>query len=79
MPENSSNDEPNVVELRGEFITLAQALKVAGLVGTGGHAKVMVREGEVTVNSAVEKQPGKKLRAGDRFAVAGGPEWTIQG
>ena len=63
--------------LRGDHITLAQALKVAGLADTGGQAKVRVREGEVTVNGAVERQPGRKLRAGDRFGIAGGPEWTI--
>ena len=71
--------ETQVIALRGEFITLAQALKVAGMAGTGGHAKILVHNGQVTVNEAVELQPGKKLRAGDRFAVDGGPVWTIQG
>ena len=65
--------------LRGEYITLAQALKVAGLADTGGQAKILVREGDVKVNGVVEKQPGRKLRAGDRFALAGGPEWTVTG
>jgi ribosome-associated protein len=63
--------------LRGEHITLAHALKAAGLAGSGGQAKFLVRSGGVTVNRAAETQPGRKLRAGDRFGIAGGPEWTI--
>ena len=63
--------------LRGEYITLAHALKAAGLAGTGGQAKLLVREGQVTVNGEPATQPGRKLRAGDRFGMVGGPEWTI--
>ena len=63
--------------LHGDHITLAQALKAAGLAGTGGQAKHLVRAGGVTVNGAPERQPGRKLRAGDHFGIAGGPEWTI--
>jgi ribosome-associated protein len=63
--------------LQGDHITLAQALKAAGLAGSGGQAKHLVRGGTVTVNGTVEIQPGRKLVAGDRFAVAGGDEWSI--
>ena len=63
--------------LRGEYITLAHATKAAGLADTGGQAKLLVREGLVTVNGEPATQPGRKLRAGDRFGRAGGPEWTI--
>jgi ribosome-associated protein len=71
--------EPTSIPLRGDHITLAQAVKVAGLAGTGGQAKVMVREGAFTVNGEVATQPGRKLRAGDRFGLQGGAEWTITG
>ncbi len=64
--------------LRGDHITLAQALKAAGLADSGGQAKHLVRGGTVTVNGAVETHPGRKLVAGDRFAVAGGAEWAVQ-
>jgi ribosome-associated protein len=63
--------------LRGEHITLAHAVKAVGLADTGGQAKYLVRGGSVTVNGASATQPGRKLRAGDRFGIAGGPEWTI--
>jgi ribosome-associated protein len=66
------------VRLRGEYITLAQAVKVVGLADTGGQAKFLVRQGELCVNGQLEKQPGRKLRAGDRFSTPDGREWTIQ-
>lgn len=69
--------ESNTLALRGEYITLAQALKVVGLVGTGGQAKLLIREGLFLVNGRPEKQPGKKLRAGDRFGTAEGREWVV--
>jgi ribosome-associated protein len=67
----------DTIQLRGDYITLAQALKAAGLVGSGAEAKHLVREGEVTVNGEAVTQPGRKLRTGDRFQLAGGSEWTI--
>lgn len=73
----SNEPSANTISLRGDYITLAQALKVAGLTGTGGQAKVLVRLGEFTVNGIPETQPGRKLRAGDRFGPVGGEEWTI--
>jgi ribosome-associated protein len=63
--------------LRGEHITLAQAVKAAGLADTGGQAKHLVRSGAVHVNGAVESQPGRKLRAGDRFRMGDGEEWLV--
>jgi ribosome-associated protein len=63
--------------LRGEYITLAHAIKAVGLADTGGQAKLLVREGQVLVNGELATQPGRKLRAGDRFGMTGGPEWTI--
>jgi len=44
---------------------LGQALKAAGLVGTGGEAKVLIQAGEVSVNGEVETQRGRKLEEGD--------------
>ena len=44
--------------LRGEPITLAQAVKLAGLADTGGQAKLLVRAGQVRVNGSLEERPG---------------------
>lgn len=60
-----------------EHITLATALKVAGLADTGGQAKMLVRSGLVTVNDEVETRPGRKLHPGDRFHVENGADCTI--
>jgi ribosome-associated protein len=63
--------------LRGEHITLAHAVKAVGLAGSGGEAKHLVRGGTVRVNGVAEIQPGRKLRAGDRFGPSDGAEWTV--
>jgi ribosome-associated protein len=63
--------------LRGDHITLAQAVKAAGFADSGGQAKHLVRDGGVTVNGEPANQPGRKLVAGDRFRVGDEPEWTV--
>jgi len=78
MERNDDPTAPVVLPLRGgEHITLAHAVKAVGLAGTGGQAKLLVREGGITVNGATVTQPGRKLHAGDRFGIAGGREWMI--
>lgn len=53
------------LSIKEEFIRLDAALKLAGFVSTGGHAKMVIQNGEVTVNDEVCTQRGKKLRLGD--------------
>ncbi len=48
-----------------EYIKLGQALKKAGLVGSGVEAKFLIQDGLVRVNGEVEFQRGKKLYDGD--------------
>ncbi len=43
-----------------EFIKLGQALKKADLVGSGVEAKIVIQDGQVTVNGETELQRGKK-------------------
>lgn len=54
-----------VIKIRDEYIKLGQALKAAGLVESGVEAKIVITDGEVTVNGQVETQRGKKLHGGD--------------
>jgi ribosome-associated protein len=49
--------------------TLGRALKAAGLVGSGGEAKVLIQAGEVSVNGEVETRRGRRLEAGDVVEV----------
>lgn len=59
------------IKLRDEFIKLGQALKVAGLVDSGVTAKLVIKDGLVTVNGEVEYQRGKKLVDGDVVSFEG--------
>ena len=54
-----------------EFIRLQDLLKLSGVVYTGGMAKVVIQNGEVTVNGEVCTMRGKKLRDGDCAAYNG--------
>lgn len=51
--------------LKGDYIRLDDLLKNVGVVNTGGHAKIVIQEGEVKVNGEVCTMRGKKLRRGE--------------
>lgn len=53
------------IEIITEFIKLQDLLKYASLVSTGGEAKIVIAEEEVTVNGEICTQRGKKIRPGD--------------
>ena len=57
------------IRIDTEFIRLDAALKLSGLVDTGGQAKYLVQEGKVQVNGEPCAMRGKKLRPGDRFSL----------
>ncbi|MBR7070815.1 MAG: RNA-binding S4 domain-containing protein [Clostridia bacterium] len=59
------------ISIKEDFIKLDAALKLAGFVSTGGHAKMMIQDGAVTVNGEVCTQRGKKLRLGDQAKFDG--------
>ena len=61
----------DIVTIDSEFIRLQDLLKISGLASTGGMAKVVIQNGEVTVNGAVCTMRGKKLRNGDTAAYNG--------
>lgn len=53
------------ITITTEFIRLQDLMKLANLASSGGEAKVLVQDGQVSVNGAVCLQRGKKLRPGD--------------
>lgn len=59
------------VIIRDDFIKLGQAMKLAGMVGSGVDAKMLIQDGQVEVNGEVEYQRGKKLHEGDVIAFNG--------
>lgn len=58
-------------KLKDEFIKLGQLLKATGLVESGVEAKIVIQDGEVKLNGAVETQRGKKVVAGDVVSFDG--------
>jgi ribosome-associated protein len=52
-------------------IALGAFLKLAGVAGTGGHAKVIIQSGDVTVGGEVETRRGRTLQPGDVVGVGG--------
>ena len=49
-----------------DFIRVDAFLKMNDAVQSGGHAKIVIQDGEVKVNGEVCTQRGKKLRTGDK-------------
>lgn len=60
-----------LVFINSDYIKLDGALKKAGFVSTGGHAKNVIQNGEVKVNGEVCLQRGKKLTEGDTACYDG--------
>ncbi len=52
-----------------DFIKLDQFLKLAGVVQTGGQAKMLISEGSIIVNNEVVLQRGKKIRKDDIIEI----------
>ncbi|MBQ6451191.1 MAG: S4 domain-containing protein YaaA [Solobacterium sp.] len=59
------------MELKKEYITLQQFLKMTGIADTGGQAKYLVKELDITVNGEPEDRRGRKLYPGDIVVVEG--------
>ena len=67
--------------ITGGYIKLDALLKYVSLASTGGEAKLMVSDGNVSVNGDVCTQRGRKVRPGDivrcgeyRVIVGAAPE-----
>ena len=54
-----------------DTLRLDQFLKLRGIAGTGGQAKLLVQSGEVQVNGEVETRRRRKLAVGDVVEVNG--------
>ncbi len=58
-------------KLTSEYIELVKLLKLLQIAQTGGHAKIIVENGEVIRNGEPEFRKRAKLRSGDKIEVAG--------
>ena len=66
------------IVIKDDFIKLGQALKLAGLVGSGIEAKIVIQDGLVYLNGQVETQRGKKCVPGDKVTFDGN-SFVIEG
>ena len=61
----------NKVYFETEYIKLDCFLKLANACSTGGEAKMVVQNGEVTLNGEICLQRGRKLRENDLVCLRG--------
>ena len=52
-------------KVEGDYIPMIQLLKATHLVDTGGEAQIVVAEGEVKYNGAVDYRKRLKVKKGD--------------
>lgn len=58
-------------QLNSEYIELVKLLKLLRIAQTGGHAKIIVEEGEVIRNGEPEFRKRAKLVKGDLLEIMG--------
>lgn len=58
-------------ELSTEYIELIKLLKIVGIADTGGMAKAIVEERQVSYNGTIDTRKRLKLRKGDKIEVLG--------
>lgn len=63
--------EPLEFTLRGDYIALCDLLKLTGIADSGGQGKLMVANGEVTVDGRVESSKTAKIRANQTVCCLG--------
>jgi len=59
------------VEIDREPVELFKILKFEGLCESGGEAKSMIEQGQVSLNGKPESQKRKKIMSGDVIKYAG--------
>ena len=58
-------------KIKDEHIKLGQVLKAAGLADSGLEAKIVIQEGEVTVDGEIETRRGRKLFGAETVSFQG--------
>jgi ribosome-associated protein len=57
--------------LRGEHVALCDLLKLTGIADSGGQGKLMIANGEVSVDGKPESRKTAKIRAGQTVQCLG--------
>ena len=58
-------------KLRGEYVALCDLLKLTGIADSGGQGKMMIANGEVTVDGQPESRKTAKIRANQAVECLG--------
>lgn len=66
------------ISMHGDYVTLAQFLKMTDLISSGGQAKVFLAETAIKVNGEPDNRRGRKLYPGDRVEVAGAGTFLLE-
>ena len=59
------------VQIKEEFVSLGQFLKICDLISSGGEAKIFLKENEIFVNGEKEDRRGRKLYEKDLIKIVG--------
>ena len=60
-----------MIQIKTEYITLGQVLKLTDWISTGGEAKFAVKQLNILVNGEKEDRRGRKLYPGDKILIEG--------
>ena len=66
-----------MAKITTDYITLQQFLKLEDIASSGGEAKVLVSQLDITVNGEKENRRGKKLYPGDEIIISG-KKYTVE-
>ena len=67
----AKNSPLELYDIREDYLRLDALLKSSAAAETGGEAKQMIQEGEVSVNREICTQRGRKIRSGDIVRASG--------
>jgi ribosome-associated protein len=60
-----------IIEIQKEPVELYKILKFEGMTSTGGEAKLLIGDGQVTVNGETETRRRRKMMNGDVIGFRG--------
>ncbi|WP_427340702.1 RNA-binding S4 domain-containing protein [Caloranaerobacter sp. DY30410] len=66
------------IKIYTEYIKLDQLLKYANVAETGGHAKILIKNGQVKLNGEIILQRGKKVKKGDIIELSNGESYIVE-
>ncbi len=66
------------VKINTEYIKLDSLLKFANAVSSGGEAKIVIQEGDVSVNGNACNMRGKKIYPGDQVVLGGRIKFIVE-